>query len=351
MITPQVRLQAASSLPGLHIDLVQVPTRERRDFVHDLLGVTWDISELDVPKEQLVWRSDVWMLDRIMIGTREVSPLTKQRDARRVRCDGMDHYQLMLVTQGEIIADCGDHEVVIGPGELAIFDLGRPWRVRCTQTANTTFVVPRACLPGFYGTLPIAHGTLLRGAACALLVSHLQFLLHTLPTLTAAQGALLAQATGHMLAACIDPTPESRARAAAPLQAALISKVTQFVDARLADPALSPEHIIAALGLSRSCLYRLLAPHGGVREFITDRRITHAKSLLHDFAGSARMPQIAERCGFGDAVRFSHAFKRKTSISPSHFRGSGVTHVAPPRKASFTAPVQIQHWLAAMGAN
>ncbi|MFZ2988109.1 helix-turn-helix domain-containing protein [Ideonella sp.] len=351
MSTLQARLPAAAPLPSLQIDLARISTRERRDFVHDLLAITWDISELDGPVDRLFWRSDVWMLDRIMIGTREVSPLSKQRDARRVRVDGMDHYQLMLATVGEIIADCGDHEVVIRPGELAIFDLGRPWRVRCTQTAHTSFVVPRACLPGLWGTLPIPHGTLIRGSAGALLVNHLQCLLHTLPTLGADQGALLAQATSHMLAACLDPTAENRARAAAPLRASLIGKVTQFIDARLADPTLSPEHIIGALGLSRSSLYRLLAPHGGVREFITDRRIAHASTQLRDFASSPRMLRIAESCGFGDAVSFSHAFKRKTGFSPSDYRASAVARVVPPRNASLTAPAQIQHWLATMGAS
>lgn len=335
-------------LPSLRIDLAQIPSKERRDFVHDLLASTWDIAELDGPSEQLFWRSDIWMLDRIMIGSREVSPLSKQRDVRRVRVDGMDHCQLILGTQGEIVADCGDHEVVIRPGELAIFDLGRPWRMRCTPTAHTSFVVPRACLPGGYGSLAIAHGTLLRGAAGALLASHLQCLLHTLPSLGAAQAALVAQATSHMLAACLDPTADNQSRAAAPLQAAWLGKITQFIDARLADPALTPEHLMAALGLSRSSLYRLLAPHGGVREFITDRRIARAITRLRDFGDSPRIHQIAEGCGFGDATQFSHAFKRKTGLSPSDFRASVLTRVVLPSHAGYTAPLQIRHWLAAM---
>lgn len=337
-------------LPSLQIDLLRVPAKERRDFVHDLLAMTWDISELDDLADRLCWRSDVWMLDRIMIGTREVSPLAKQRDARRVRRDGMDHYQLILGTKGEIVADCGDHDLVIRPGELAVFDLGRPWRLRCTQTAHTSFVVPRACLPGRYGTLPIRHGTRLRGVAAELLVHHLRCLLPTLPTLGGAQGTLLAQATSHLLAACLDPTTENQARAAAPLQAAWIGRITQFIDARLADPTLSPVHIMAALGLSRSSLYRLLAPHGGVREFITDRRITRASALLHSSAGRSRMLRIAESCGFADAVAFSHVFKRKTGLSPSDYRAQEVSHLARPRNGSLTAPAQIQQWLATMGA-
>jgi AraC-like DNA-binding protein len=341
----------ASSLPSLQIDLLRVPAHERRDFVHDLLAITWDVSELDGSREQIFWRSHVWMLDRIMIGTREVSPLSKQRDARRVRVDGMDHYQLMLSTQGEIVADCGDHDIVIRPGELAIFDLGRPWRVRCTQTAHSTFVIPRACLPVSHRALPVTHGTLLRGAAGALLVSHLQSLLRTLPTLGATQAALLAQATSHMLAACLDPTAENRARAAAPVQAALIGRITQFVDARLADPEFCPEHIIAALGLSRSSLYRLLAPHGGVREFIAERRITQASALLRKVSDSPRMLWIAERCGFGDAVRFSHAFKRKTGLSPTAYRAGAEALAVRPSRAGSTARGQIQHWLATMGGS
>lgn len=340
---------AAARLPCLPIDLEQIPAAHRRDFVHDLLGVTWDVTSLDAPPDRMRWRSDIWMLDRIMVGKREVSALSKQRGPRRVRADGMDHYQLLMPTSGTIVADCGDHELAIAPGEVAFFELGRAWRIRCSPTAHATFVVPRALMPGPHGDLPVVSGSLARGAAGVLLANHLECLLRTLPALGAHQASHMAQATAHMVAACLDPNAENTARAAPALRAALITRVGRLVDARLADARLSPEDIALELGVSRSVLYRALAPHGGVREYVTDRRVARARALMAEPATRPRVSAIAEACGFPDLASFSHAFRRKTGQSPSAYRGPAAAAglAADPALA---APAQVRRWLAAMAA-
>jgi len=54
------------------------------------------------------------------------------------------------------------------------------------------------------------------------------------------------------------------------------------------------------------------------REFLTGRRIAHAKFLLRDL--SLNIADIAHRTGFSDAGYFSRRFKERTAMTPRQWR-------------------------------
>ena len=90
------------------------------------------------------------------------------------------------------------------------------------------------------------------------------------------------------------------------------------MEAELSNPKLTPTLIAARLGLSRSTLYRLFAPHGIVA-YIRDRRLMAAMRMLvrDDGLRPARVAQVAYAVGFSDERTFRRAFKRRFGFLPS----------------------------------
>ena len=52
-------------------------------------------------------------------------------------------------------------------------------------------------------------------------------------------------------------------------------------------------------------------------------RMTNARSLLEDT--DLQIKEIAERCGYKDALYFTQAFKKETGLTPSAYRKTNST--------------------------
>jgi AraC-like DNA-binding protein len=75
--------------------------------------------------------------------------------------------------------------------------------------------------------------------------------------------------------------------------------------------------------LSPNYLAHLLKKQTGrtFTELVTARRLERAKELL--LTSSARIADIAQQCGFGDAVYFSRRFRLQVGSTPRQFRAEG----------------------------
>ncbi|MBB4232405.1 helix-turn-helix domain-containing protein [Rhizobium mongolense] len=86
------------------------------------------------------------------------------------------------------------------------------------------------------------------------------------------------------------------------------------------DPKLATETLRRELGVSRSRLYRLFEPFGGVMHYIQHRRLLDAHSALTDPNDQRRIIEIAEQHCFNDGTEFSRAFRREFGCSPTDVR-------------------------------
>ena len=55
-------------------------------------------------------------------------------------------------------------------------------------------------------------------------------------------------------------------------------------------------------------------------DFLTKVRIEHAKKLFEIYGQGLSVSQVAEACGFNDAVYFSRRFKQFTGVSPKQYK-------------------------------
>ena len=95
-----------------------------------------------------------------------------------------------------------------------------------------------------------------------------------------------------------------------------------YVIAQTAKPDLGVASLQRELRVSRSRLYRLFEPYGGVKRYIQRRRLLDTHAALADPNDRRRILDIAEERFFSDAAEFSRAFKREFGYRPSDARSS-----------------------------
>ena len=309
-------------LPHLRFDTVRHARRRQFEAWREAVGVT---HEIRVPgraeQEGLAASSDVWRMGQAVVSHRRFPALHFARPARRARVDGLDQYSLLLMREGVWHGAAGAEEVKLGPGEVGLFDLARPVENLVTENSSLRLMLPRDAVDGLVaGGALAAHGARLVGGAAAVLATFMEALLRNLPTLEMAQATAMERATVELVAACLAPSAARRERAAATIDASLLLRARTHIEGRLADEGLSPDSVAMALGMSRSALYRLFAPLGGVAGYVQARRLARVKALLADPRERRRISELAYQHGFADEAHFSRAFRRAFGLSPREWR-------------------------------
>jgi AraC-like DNA-binding protein len=194
------------------------------------------------------------------------------------------------------------------------------------------------------------HGLVLRGdrGAGALLADYMRSLMVRAEAITTADAPFVAHATTEMIAACFRTTAETLARARTAIEAATVERIQRHIAANLASPDLLPDVLSARFNLSRSRLYRLFEPLGGVAGYIQGKRLSRAYSELADLKQShRRIYDIAFDLGFTSEAHFSRLFRRTFGVSPSDVRArrAGVPAEPSPVKANGQVSDGYESWV------
>lgn len=188
------------------------------------------------------------------------------------------------------------------------------------MSVSITLLAPRRFLAG---VLPPGPGLrrLPRSAGLGILQRYLDGLL-TLDAerLCERQKALAANAVRSLLAAALPPVQAAEGGLKSRRRNALVDRITTHIDAHLHDD-LTVESLCAALGCSRSVLYRATAEAGGAAELILQRRLVAVRERLGDGADRRSIAAIADAYRFPDVVHFNRRFKAQFGASPGAFRG------------------------------
>ncbi len=257
-------------------------------------------------------------LSTALVGQVATSAQHYERSESLIGAVGVDHLLIQRYEAGYTTLDLDGEEVHAGPGDVLVFDLSRPVRSHATDMRAVNLVLPRSLLALDAGSLDRVHGTVLSGASPlgSLAGDHLRSLLKAAPTLEPAAAPDIAKASAQLLSACLSPALMRESEAPATLTAS-VAMICRFIDRRIGDPALDARMLCSAFGLSRSALYRLFAPIGGVSDYIRQRRLARARLALNASArGRGGIGKIARQFGFSSDDAFSRAFKAQFGIAP-----------------------------------
>ncbi|KRB80109.1 hypothetical protein ASE01_00980 [Nocardioides sp. Root190] len=269
---------------------------------------------------------DSAMLGSVMLAEVSASHALVERTPRLIRSDDPELYKFGLQVSGTSLIEQDDRQARLRPGDLAIYDTSRPYRITFSDDFRMTVAMfPRALvrlpaqqmaamtavrLAGDNG-LGALIAPLMKGIGAELNASRPVIATH----LGDAVVDLVTAAFAQQLDRPLEPDSPASHRA-------LVAKVRTFVDERLPDPSLTSKSVADAHFVSVRYLQKVFATEGmSVSTLIRTRRLERCRRDLVDrTCEHLSIAQIGCRWGFPDAAHFSRLFRSTYGVSPREFR-------------------------------
>lgn len=211
-----------------------------------------------------------------------------------------------------------------GAGDFFVYDPSRYCRTQWQAHEGLHLTFERSTLEAVCGgSLPDIDAlvrTLNTSRLAPFLRSQLLLLSQKLPMMTMAERLIVTENAVDLLFALLQTGEAAVNSPQDPIGHGLFVAAQRYVDAQLANAALSAQQIAHAVGCSRATLYRVFADEGlTVGQYVRERRLSLALHLLQE-APDVTVAAVAHRCGFGDISHFSKLFKRTYGMRPTDAR-------------------------------
>lgn len=325
MQVPDPAIVDVRGLPFRHFNPATAGSsgEERLEHLRFQMAGTAQVEPADRNVFDFAVTSSTWLLDTVIFIDGEMPALTMSRPASLIDSSPQDHYALEInPSDGQALDADGRHVRTTG-SQVVIKDLVRPQRVTYTAGRAITVLLPRAevdaLLPGTFDL----HGVVLQGASATILHSHLMSLGKHMANMSAAEAVGAKSATLYLLTASLAPSFKSLGLARPRQQGSLLQQAKRHIEEHLGHIDLDAERLCQHLHVSRSTLYRMFEPLGGVSAYVRERRLAKVHALLTDpdgVQGRQYLARIASDVGFSSASHFSRAFREQYGYSPMEAR-------------------------------
>ncbi|SDI96760.1 helix-turn-helix domain-containing protein [Nonomuraea jiangxiensis] len=273
---------------------------------------------------------DVMDLGAVHLSTQAVSACRGRRTAAMIRQSDPEMFHLLVNTYGHSAIEQNGRRAVLRPSDLVLYHTSRPFHF---ETGLNPTENSRGLMLTFPGTLlPIAHRKVEQLAATAFsgregIGSLLSGFLLTLSRSTQSYGqadlgrlgTVLTDLITAFLAHQLDEVTTISEEAG---RQSMLLRIYAYIQAHLADPALSPAGIAAAHHMSLRTLHRLFESEedtvaGRIRAWRLDRC---RRDLLDPALAGRPIRATALRWGFRDVTGFSRAFRATYGLNPKDYR-------------------------------
>lgn len=260
-----------------------------------------------------------WRLDNMLLFDRRLSGVIHSRE-ERVASDGFDHIVLYAVVAGELIGSAEAGFDVARPGDIVLLDTQRATRTEARNAHFLTVSIARHLIEPLAGEAAALHGRVLHPPATLVLIDYLLSLSRRAPAVPPASMPVLSQAMIDLLGALLMP---SRRRSADTYRQDMARRhmVEHFIADHIGDRELSSTTISRETGISRSSLYRLLSPQGGVTRLIQTYRLDALRVALESGSDDS-LSRLAQRFGFSSESHMSRLFAEAFGQPPGAYRNS-----------------------------
>lgn len=261
--------------------------------------------------------ADVYFLPDIVVSRARSSASRLTRTAETIAARGTDQVLVVCYTSGSFDFTIAGKTRRVAAGEIAFIDLSQPVMIEAPEVDNIGLAISRRQLESRVVALNRAHGFVRPDDALArLLRGTVQAVAMTAPSLTVGDARGVAEALLALVATCLEPL--SRTLVDTGGNTASLLALKTYVEEHLLEPGFGPQSLLDRFGITRSTLYRLFEPLGGVTGFIAQRKLQLAFRRLSD----ARYPRepvsrLAAELGFSHPSAFARAFKEAFGLSPS----------------------------------
>ncbi|MFE4590905.1 helix-turn-helix domain-containing protein [Streptomyces laurentii] len=269
---------------------------------------------------------------------RSVAVAGDRQDLRRTRLRvprGERHRYVVveLLEQGVARLEQDGRTAVLGPGDIVVYDLGRPVRLDLPEPSRTKSVILPKDVLGLK-ECDLARLTARRLPSdtplAGLLSPFLCGFVDGAGTYPPRVVEVLARGLVDLLGVLNDEVAGRTAAAEEPPHGnrALRLRIQAFIDRRLADPELTPQAIARAHHISVRYLHKLFENEDAtVNRWIQRRRLDRSRRdlALHR---NVTIAAVAHQWGFASAAHYSRVFRAAYGMSPREWRESGEASLA-----------------------
>ncbi|BDG70734.1 helix-turn-helix domain-containing protein [Roseomonas fluvialis] len=293
----------------------------------------------------------VWSLGGMALSRVATPGVTWRRTAQQIRRDSIDHWVISVARRGEQVLRTGSGGGSAPAGSPYLFSLHEPIEGRREDMDWIALFVSRDLFPELGARVDAALHAPLEGALGRLLGEHVLQLAEQLPRMSEADLPHAAEATRAMIRACVTGAAGPLYAAAEHIEHTRLARLKAIIRRNLASPTLGPRRLCQMGEVSRSQLYRIFAPLGGVARYIQGERLRQAGRAIANPAERRDIGRIAESLGFYDPSSFSRAFRREFGITPRDLRvaaQAGLPGATLPRGATAASPPRFTDILRAL---
>ncbi|MBB4278510.1 helix-turn-helix domain-containing protein [Rhizobium mongolense] len=313
-----------------------------------------DIRRPDSASQEAEFIADhaAWNLGGMLVVQQSTPAHSYMRSEAKVRSNLIDHWQISVLRNGRTWTEVDGHVSEGEPGKVELRSLGHPFRGRSTEARVLSLYLPRELLFDVPASSEIKNNIALSGTYTKLLIEYLDGVEANLSRLAAVDLPHVVQTTRDMILTCVSASASNIAVPEQHSTLALMERVRRFVQRNLMSPDLTTDRICRELGVSRTRLYQVFEPDGGVHHYIQRRRLLSAHAALSDVSNRQQIVDIAFAVGFSSAAHFSRAFSKEFGYSPREARNVAVPlylgHAVAPMSEVESAP-SFNKWLKTLG--
>ena len=291
--------------------------------------------------------TDVYRLPDATVSQTTTSASRLTRSLKTIARSAADQVLVLCYRSGGFTFETGGVTRRVKAGELAVFDLSQEVVFEAAVVDNISLAISRRKLEALFPVVDHAHGFVLEPCPLTtVLFGMIRNVLMIGAAIPLAEGRAIADAMVQLAAACLD-MPSTAANAGNGTISLIAIKAA--IERRLSDSALGPQTLLDEFGITRSTLYRLFEPFGGVSAYIMERRLRHAFRRMTDPLGpSLRISQLAFDLGFSHPSAFTRAFKGFFGVSPKDALALAVSPER--RELLFLATPEARPYLHPIGA-
>ncbi len=262
----------------------------------------------------------VWRLGGMALSQVHAPAAAFRRTATQIRRDSLDHWVVGLARRGRQGFRTETRTTLAEPGIPFIFSLHEPFEGRRDDGEWLALFIARDMFPDLAPRIDAGGPRVLDTPLGAILGGVIDTLATQLPHMPERDLSRAVEALRAVLRACLPKDGEAGEGGGEMLEQARLARIKGLIRANLRSPTLGPRRLCALGGISRSQLYRLFEPLGGVARHIQAERLRAAHRALSDPEERRDILRVAEQFGFYDASAFSRAFRREFGATPSEIR-------------------------------
>jgi AraC-like DNA-binding protein len=303
---------------SLDLSNFALPPRDQFEAFRSAYQGVIDVSGLPDNPQSFPARQTVWDLHRLAFMRTRLPGRKHAHRRKHLKTCLVDHWYIILPFRHEIFGYWHDTENAVPE----LHCLAAPFEAEINHDGALTLFIPHDLFASTSGLHRMLDASF-EGGLGRLLADYLFLLDRSLADLQSAEIPYIVEATRSLVAVCLAPSQDRLMEAQAPVDATLLGRARRMIDGRLADRNLTSESLCTALGVSRSRLYRIFEPLGGVASYIRKQRLLRTRDALADIADTRSISRIAEQWGFIDASAYSRTFRHEFGISPKEARDIG----------------------------